>query len=135
MLMINGVDGEDDDDDSLSNNINCKYYQIDELKKEIVRNGKFSLLHLNIAYLGVHKDAFEEMLLILDLDFDILGLTETRIIKEHLLLGIRNISHQQNQKKVVLRYISIKILKVKNVLILKRTYIFPRSFNPLLLVR
>ena len=30
--MINGVDGEDDDDDSLSNNINCKYYQI-ELKK------------------------------------------------------------------------------------------------------
>ena len=134
--MINGVDGEDDDDDSLSNNINCKYYQIDELKKEIVRNGKFSLLHLNIAYLGVHKDEFEEMLLILDLDFDILGLTETRIIKEHLLLGIRNISHQQNQPKVVLRrYISIKILKVKNVLILKRTYIFPRSLHPLLLVR
>ena len=135
MLMINGVDGEDDDDDSLSNNINCKYYQIDELEKEIVRNGKFSLLHLNIAYLGVHKDEFEEMLLILDLDFDILGLTETRIIKEHLLLGIRNISHQQNQPKVVLRYISIKILKVKNVLILKRTYIFPRSLHPPLLVR
>ena len=115
------------------NNINCKYYQIDELKKEIVRNGKFSLLHLNIAYLGVHKDEFEEMLLFLDLDFDILGLTETRIIKEHLLLGIRNISHKQNQRGTC--YISIKILKVKNVLIFKRTYIFPRSLNPLLLVR
>ena len=34
----------------------------------------------------------------------------------HLLLGIRNISHQQNQPKAVLCYISIKILKVKNVL-------------------
>ena len=78
---LNAHDQEDDDDDSLSNNINCKYYQI-ELKKEIVRNGKFSLLHLNIASLGTHKDEFEDMLSILDLDFDILGLTETRIIKE-----------------------------------------------------
>ena len=48
----------------------------------IVRNGKFSLLLLNIASLGAHKDEFEDMLPILDLDFDILGLTETRIIKE-----------------------------------------------------
>ena len=30
----------------------------------------------------MHKDEFEDMLSILDLDFDILGLTETRIIKE-----------------------------------------------------
>ena len=79
---LNAHDQEDDDDDSISNNINCKYYQIDELKKEIVRNGKFSLLHLNIASLGAHKDEFEDMLSILDLDFDILGLTGTRIIKE-----------------------------------------------------
>ena len=78
---LNAHDQEDDDDDSMSNNINCKYYQIDELKKEIVRNGKFSLLHLNIASLGAHKDEFEDMLSIPDLDFDILGLTETRIIK------------------------------------------------------
>ena len=67
---------------TISNNINCKYYQIDELKKEIVRNGKFSLLHLNIASLGMHKEEFEDILSILDLDFDILGLTETRILKE-----------------------------------------------------
>ena len=121
---LNARDQENDDDDSMSNNINSKYYQIDELKKEIVRNGKFSLLHLNIASLGAHKDEFEDVLSILDLDFDILELTETRVglIKEqiptmiHLLLGIiRNISHQQNQPKAVLRYISIKILKVKNV--------------------
>ena len=30
----------------------------------------------------MHKDEFEDMLSILDLDFDILGLMETRIIKE-----------------------------------------------------
>ena len=82
LTNLNAHDQEDGDDDSISNNINFKYYQIDELKKEIVRNGKFSLLHLNIASLDVHKDAFEDMLSILDLDFDILGLTETRIIKE-----------------------------------------------------
>ena len=100
---LNAHDQEDDDgDDSISNNINCKYYQIDELKKEIFRNGKFSLLHLYIASLGAHKDEFEDMLSILDLDFDILGLTETRIIKEQSptydtsITGIRNISHQQN---------------------------------------
>ena len=57
---LNAHDQEDDDDDSISNNINCKYYQIAELKKEIVRNGKFSILHLNIASLGVHKDEFED---------------------------------------------------------------------------
>ena len=81
MNNLNAHDQEDDDDDSISNNINCKFYQIDELKKGI-RNGKFSLLHLNIASLGAHKDEFEDMLSILDLDFDILGFTETRIIKE-----------------------------------------------------
>ena len=64
---------EDDDDDYIHNNINCKFYLIDELKQEIVRN---------IASLGAHKDEFEDMLSILDLDFDILGRTETRIIKE-----------------------------------------------------
>ena len=71
--MLNAHDKEDDDDDCKSNNINCKYYQIDELKKEIVRNGKFSLLHLIIASLGAHKEELEDMLTILDLDFDILG--------------------------------------------------------------
>ena len=79
---LNAHDQEEDDDDSISNNINCKYYQIDELKKEIVRKSKFSLLHSNIASLGTQKDEFEDMLSILELYFDILGLTETKIIKE-----------------------------------------------------
>ena len=79
---LNAHDLEDDNDDYINNNINRKCYQIDELMKEIVRNGKFSLLHLNVASLCAHKDEFEDMLLILDFDFDILGLTETRIIKE-----------------------------------------------------
>ena len=73
---------QEDDDDSISSNINCKYYQIDELKKE--RNGKFSLLHLNIASLGAHKDEFEDKLSVLDLDFAILGLTVTRIIRSSI---------------------------------------------------
>ena len=102
--------------------ISCRAHVINiEWKLEIVRYGKFSLLHLNIASLCA-QDEFEDMLSILDLDFDVLGLMVTRIIKEQnptydiLLLGMRNISYQQNQPKVVLRYTSIKILKVKNVL-------------------
>ena len=116
-------DDDEDDEDSVSNNINCKYYQIDELKREIVRKGKFSLLHLNIASLGAHKDEFEDMLSILDLNFDILGLTETRIIKDQTptydtsIAGYKDILHQLNLPKEVLPYTSIKILIVKHVLI------------------
>ena len=130
---------QEDDDDSISNNINCKYYQIDELKKEIVRNGKFSLLHLTIASLGAHKDEFEDMLSILDLDVDKLRLTETRIIKEQnptydtSITGYKEyFTPTESTKGGTSLYIN-KNIEVKNVLILKRTYIFPRILNPLLL--
>ena len=110
-----------------------------ELKKEIVRNGKFSLLHLNIASLGAHKDEFEDMLSILDVDFDIWGLTETRIIKEQnptydtSITGYKEyFTPTESTKGGTSLYIN-KNIEVKNVLILKRTYIFPRSLNPLLL--
>ena len=47
-------------------------------------NFKEKLLEkVNIASLGAHKDEFEDMLSILDLNLDIMGLTETRIIKGH----------------------------------------------------
>ena len=62
--------------------VNCKYYQIYKLHRKIVKNSKFSLLHLNIASLGTHNDEFEDMLLILDLNLDIFGLTGTRLIKD-----------------------------------------------------
>ena len=69
----------DDDDDGESSGINCNYYQIDELSKNTIKKGKFSLLHLNIASLGAHNDELEDMLSILDLKLDIIGLTETRL--------------------------------------------------------
>ena len=76
---LNNFDNDDDDDAESTTGINCNYYQIDELSKNTVRKGKFSLLHLNIASLGAHKDELEDMLSILDLKLDIIGLTETRL--------------------------------------------------------
>ena len=47
---------------------------------------------------------FEDMLSILDLNLDILGLTETRLIKDqsfkHLLMGMKSITHQLNPPNV-----------------------------------
>ena len=59
---LNSLNNQYDDDDVEPIGVNCKYYQIDELHRNIVKNSTFSLLHLNIASLGTHNDEFEDML-------------------------------------------------------------------------
>ena len=78
------------------------------------------------------------MLSILDLDFDILGLTETRIIKEQnptydtSITGYKEyFTPTESTKGGTSLYINKN--KCKERMILKKTYIFPRSLNPLLL--
>ena len=55
---------------------------MEELKPNTVKKGKLSLFHLNIASLGAHKDELEDLLSIVESKFDILGLTETKLIKD-----------------------------------------------------
>ena len=51
---LNNLNNQYDDVDVEHIGVNCKYYQIDKLHRKIVKNSKFSLLHLNIVSLGVH---------------------------------------------------------------------------------
>ena len=62
--------------------INCNYVNISSFdhknKKDIL-----SLFHLNIASLSKHKEEHETILNIIDLKFDIVGITETKL-KSHI---------------------------------------------------
>ena len=48
------------------------------------KRNDFSVFHLNIASLSKHKDELETILTMLDYKFDVIGLTETKIIKNKL---------------------------------------------------
>ena len=78
---LNSLSLSDADDDDIPG-VNCKYYHLDDISRNnFKQNGKISLLHMNIASLNAHKDEFEEMLSMLKIKLDIIGLTETKIIK------------------------------------------------------
>ena len=70
----------DEEDDVSYSNINCKYFDIDEFcASKFDSCDSFSTLHLNIASLNAHFDEFSTMLNLLDFNFSVIGLTETRI--------------------------------------------------------
>ena len=75
-----GNKNDDHDDIILSPRVNCKYYDIDEFcSSKFNNNDSFSLFHLNIASLTAHFDELNTMINLLDFDFNIIGITETRI--------------------------------------------------------
>ena len=75
-----GNKNDDHDDTILFPQVNCKYYDIDEFcSSKFNNNDSFSLFHLNIASLTAHFDELNTMINLLDFDFNIIGITETRI--------------------------------------------------------
>ena len=62
--------------------INCIDLDIDDFDHTNDDN-KLSLFHLNIASLGRHKDELENVLARLNFKFDIIGISETKIKKNH----------------------------------------------------
>ena len=58
--------------------INCEYYDYSK-KIPNIGNKNTGIFHLNIASLGMHKDELEAALSLLDFEFDIIGITETKI--------------------------------------------------------
>jgi hypothetical protein len=71
-----------DYDDEDINPINCKYYTIEEHNKKKFDSTKhFSILHLNIHSLEFHIEDLRTSLKMLDLDFDFICITETKIRK------------------------------------------------------
>ena len=70
----------DDSEDTVL--INCKYYDLTtfNFRKDVK---KISLFHTNIGSLEKHKEELETTLDILNYKFDIIALTETKIMKNH----------------------------------------------------
>ena len=68
-----------DEDDNFPP-INCSYVDTENYHHKN-KPHDFSLFHLNIASLGKHKDELEATLGMLHYNFDVIGLTETKIIK------------------------------------------------------
>ena len=60
--------------------IDCKYVDIQSFKHKVKKN-QLSLFHLNIASLSKHKEELDTTLSMLNFEFDVIGLTETKIKK------------------------------------------------------
>ena len=75
---------EYDREDDVDNSLSCKYYNVNEFVDENFNNQKvFSLLHLNVASLSKNFDGLDNMITSLGLNFDIIALTESRIVKDY----------------------------------------------------
>ena len=68
---------DDLDNSNEESPINCGYYDYSTPIKN--SNNDLSMFHLNIASLGLHKEELVNSLSILDVDFDVIAVTETKI--------------------------------------------------------
>ena len=99
--------------------MSCKYYnnkQVKELISDKENSKGFSLLHLNISSLPFHIGEFTNLLSELNSNFEIIGITETRLTtKKDLVNSIEipnyNIEHTltESDKGGALLYISKEI--------------------------
>ena len=76
----NNLENIIDNDDEVATPINCKYVDYDSFD-HIENEKKLSLFHMNIASLGKHKEELETSLDILNFKFDIIALTEAKLLK------------------------------------------------------
>ena len=74
------VEQYDSDDTPL---LNCKYYDLDTFKFKKDKK-TISFFHINIASLGKHKEELETILTMMNFQFDLIGITETKILKNNV---------------------------------------------------
>ena len=76
---MNDISTSTEDLDELSV-IQCKYYSVEEFKKEKFNCSKhFSILHLNIHSVEAHIEELRIVLQLIDFEFDFICLTESKI--------------------------------------------------------
>ena len=75
--------GESSNDDDSEPPIDCKYYSIDQFNSKKFNDTKhFAILHLNIHSLTAHISELRIILQLLNLPFNFICITETKIIKD-----------------------------------------------------
>ena len=73
---------ESNDDTEVSKH-KCKFYNVEKFNKEKFKNDKYlSVFHLNIASLAFHIDELKVVLKLLNFEFDIIAISETKITKD-----------------------------------------------------
>ena len=75
---INNINVNATDEETEEPAINCHYYDINLFNYKNKKDS-FSLFHLNIASLSKNKDKLETILNMIDLKFDVVGITENLI--------------------------------------------------------
>ena len=78
-----------DTDQFMSNNILSKYYTTSEFLSAKFFNKTFSVFHLNISSLQKHIDELRTMLKCTNSNFDIICISETRLLNEVPLSNIQ----------------------------------------------
>ena len=81
------ISNDDDEDDDLEINMNCKYYGTDDfLKAKFKEEKTFSILHLNIHSVERHIEELRIVLHMLDFKFDFICISESKISKDRQTL-------------------------------------------------
>ena len=76
--------------------IDCKYYSIDSLNDQKIEVDKyFSIFHLNIHSVEFHIEDLKIVLQLLNIPFDVICLTESKIRVDHQLKVDININGYQ----------------------------------------
>ena len=70
--------------DPNENTVSCDYYDLNDFNKVIVRKQDLAVLHLNISSLISHINELKLLLSSLNLNFDIICISESRITKFNL---------------------------------------------------
>ena len=79
-IFMHDKDDSNEDDESNSS-ITCQYYDIDEFKnKKFKSDDYFSMYHLNIHSIQLHIEDLRTVLKMLNFKFDIICLTETKLM-------------------------------------------------------
>lgn len=107
------------------NTINCNYYTPNNFKEKtnVINTGKyFSIFHLNIRSIANKFDTFKQLIISLNIEFQIMGLTETWLIDDDVnnfgLEGFKYIGVNRSNKKcggVGIYYVNEKVkYKLRN---------------------
>ena len=75
-VLINDLENHDNDEESIA--INCNYYDFSTPIPNSKKNNN-SMFHLNLASLGLHKEELVTSLSLLNFEFDVIAVTETKI--------------------------------------------------------
>ena len=94
--LAKGIDFDDDDSSPNIDMIDCKYYTIDSFNNQKFNDdSSFSIFHLNIHSVEYHIEELRVVLQLLNVPFDIICLTESKIRVERQLKVDININGYQ----------------------------------------